>query len=398
MKPVSKVRVVVNNLTSTYPRLGSIDLLRGLVMVIMALDHVRWYFSSAHFDPTDLSRTDAALFFTRWITHFCAPVFFLLAGPSAFLSTTRGRTRSELAFYLLTRGLWLMVLELTIVAFAWTFNFHHEKLGLGVIWALGCSMVILAGLVYLPSSAIAAFGILMIVSHNLFDNVRVENVEALRILWAVFHSRESIQITPTLSIAPSYPLIPWVGVMAVGYALGPLLSHGCEARQRQVLVLGAALTLAFVVLRIENAYGDPRPWSEYQNELFTVLSFLNTTKYPPSLLYLLMTLGPAIAALPLLARVSGPLAHFFIFFGRVPLFYYILHLYLIHTLALGAGYLSGYEIQAFLSPFWLFPKDYGFSLPIVYSIWIAVVFLLYPVCLWYGNVKASGRYWVLSYL
>jgi uncharacterized membrane protein len=381
-----------------YSRWDSVDLLRGLVMVIMALDHVRDHFTDAHFSPTDLAHTNAALFFTRWVTHFCAPIFFFLAGLGAFLSTTRGKTRSELAFYLFTRGLWLMVLELTVVSFAWAFNFTHNVYVLQVIWALGCSMVVLAGLVYLPIWVIAFFSILLIAGHNLFDGIRAGDLEALGPLWAILHSGEKIQVTPTLTLNPLYPLVPWIGVMAAGYAFGPVVLQGLKERQRMVLGLGAMLTAVFVLLRVENAYGDPTPWSEQSSQLFTVSSFLNTTKYPPSLLYLLMTLGPALVALVLCERASGPVARFFIAFGRVPLFFYILHLYLIHTLALGAGYLSGYDIQAFLTVFVFFPEEYGYSLPIVYLVWLMVVFMLYPVCIWYGTVKASQRHRVLSYL
>ncbi|ADE15982.1 conserved hypothetical protein [Nitrosococcus halophilus Nc 4] len=377
-------------------RLISIDLLRGWVMVIMALDHVRDHFTNAHFDPTDLSQTNAALFFTRWITHFCAPVFFFLAGVSAFLSTTRGRTRTELAFYLFTRGLWLMLLEITLVGFAWTFNFSHGEIGLAVIWALGGAMVVLAGLVYLPRWAIAAFGLVLVAGHNLFDGLEAEGI--WKGIWAILHSREAIPITANLSLDPFYPLIPWIGVMAVGYAFGPLLLQERPQRQRQMLVLGALLTGLFIVLRAVNGYGDSHPWSIQQSRLFTLLSFLDTTKYPPSLLYLLMTLGPAIAALALLEKVSGAWTRFFIVFGQVPLFFYLLHLYLIHLLALGVGYLSGYNIQAFLTPFWLFPKDYGFGLPLIYLLWIGLIFALYPVCIGYRQLKINRRHWLLSYL
>lgn len=380
-------QAVPGRLTDSYSRRNSVDLLRGLVMVLMALDHVRWVFSDAHFSPTDLSRTTAALFFTRWITHFCAPVFFLLAGVGAFLSTTHGRTRSELSLYLFTRGVWLIVLELTVVSFAWTFSFDHSVYELQVIWALGCSMVVLAGLVYLPLGAMCAFSVLMIVSHNLFDGVRAEDLKALGPLWAILHSGERIQVTSGLVLYPLYPLVPWIGVMAAGYGFGPRLLRELQERPQWVVALGTLLTAAFVILRATNLYGDPHPWSEQQDGLFTVLSFLNTTKYPPSLLYLLMTLGPAITALALFERVSGPTARFLIVFGRVPLFFYILHLYLIHALAVAAGSMSGYDTEG-----------YGFSLPIVYSIWIAVVFMLYPICRWYMGVKASRRYVALSYL
>lgn len=384
------------NLKASAARLDSIDLLRGLVMVLMALDHVRGHFTQAHFDPTDLSQTDAPLFFTRWITHICAPVFFFLAGVSAFMSTTRGRTRPELAYYLLTRGLWLMLLEVTLVRFAWTFSFSYGEIGLAVIWALGCAMVVLAGLVYLPQWAIAAFGLVLIAGHNLFDGLEAEGM--WQAIWAILHSGETIPLTATLSLDPVYPLIPWIGVMAVGYVFGPLLLQEQARRQRQVLILGAALTGLFVLLRAVNVYGDPEPWSVQQSSLFTLLSYLGTTKYPPSLLYLLMTLGPALIILALLEQASGAWTRFLIVFGQVPLFYYILHIYVIHLLAVGAAHLSGHNFQALLLPFWLFPKDYGFGLPVIYLLWIGLLFALYPVCVWYRQLKIDRRHWLLSYL
>ena len=379
-------------------RWEAIDALRGVVMVLMALDHVRDHFTDAHFSPTDLSHTTAALFFTRWVTHFCAPAFFLLAGLGASLSLGRGKTRSTLAFYLVTRGLWLMVLEVTVVSFAWTFNFTPTMYELGVIWALGCSMLMLAGLVYLPRALIAAFAVLLIGGHNLFDALRAEDLKAWGPLWAILHTGEDIALTSTLTIDPFYPLVPWIGVMALGYALGPMLEKGALRSRRLLLGMGMTLTAAFVLLRVANAYGDPAPWSAQPSALVTVLSFLNTTKYPPSLLFLLMTLGPTMMALALFDRTPGLLTRLFIVFGRVPLFFYLVHLYWIHGLAVAAGYLSGFDPHAFLTLFVAFPQEYGFSLPVVYCIWIGVVVMLYPLCRWYGAIKASRPYQALGYL
>jgi len=377
----------------------AVDALRGVVMALMALDHVRDYFTGAHFSPTDLAHTTAALFFTRWVTHFCAPVFFLLAGLGAFLSLSRGKTHSTLAFYLVTRGLWLIVLEMTVVSFAWTFNFTPTVYELGVIWALGCSMVMQGGLVYLPRPLIAAFAVLLIVGHNLFDALRAEDLKAWGPLWAILHTGEDIALTSTLTIDPFYPLVPWVGVMALGYALGPMLEKGAPGPRRLLLGAGMMLTAAFVLLRVANGYGDPAPWSAQPSAILTVLSFLNTTKYPPSLPYLLMTLGPALMAFALFVdKTGGAVARFFIVFGQAPLFFYLVHLYVIHGLALGAGYLSGYDLRAFLALFVSFPQDYGFSLPVVYWIWIGVVVTLYPLCRWYGAIKASRHHQALAYL
>jgi uncharacterized membrane protein len=358
-------------------------------MVLMALDHVRDYFSNAHVDVTDLAQTTPALFLTRWVTHFCAPVFIFLAGTSAFLSRGRGKTSAELSRFLLKRGIWLVVLELTVVRFAWFFNLDYSMFALQVIWAIGMSMVVLSVLVLLPVAAVAAFGITLIATHNLFDGIAPERFGPLAWLWCVLHVRR----VPVL-----YPLVPWVGVMAAGYALGPVLLREPARRRRALLTLGLGSIAAFVVLRALNLYGDPRPWSAQASGTLTVLSFLNVTKYPPSLLFVAMTLGPAIASLPLLERAAGPVAGFFTTFGRVPLFFYVVHLYLIHALAIGAAYLTGHDVRAFLSGFFAFPKEYGFALPVVYLVWVAVVAALYPACRWFAGVKRRRRDVWLSYL
>ncbi len=379
---------------SVSPRLDSVDLLRGLVMVIMALDHVRDFFTNAEFSPTDLSQTSAVLFFTRWITHFCAPVFFFLAGTGAFLSLSRGRSRSELACYLLTRGLCLVILELTVISFAWTFNVGWPFIELAVIWALGWSMVILAGLVFLPLRAITAIGLLMIFTHNLLDRVNPEDFSEPdgTLGWRAW----LFSVLHFLNPPVIYPLIPWVGVMAVGFAFGAVLPVSGASRLRLIL-LGISLSGAFIILRWANLYGDPAPWSFQHSDLFTVMSFLNTTKYPPSMLYLLMTLGPPVVLLALVQNVTNPLSRFLIIFGRVPLFFYILHLYLIHGLALIAGVLTGYDASALLTFPFYFPPGYGFSLPVVYLIWILVIAALYPICAWFARVKARRTDALLGY-
>src|SRR5215471_7361808 len=309
------------------PRLESVDLLRGLAIVIMALDHVRDFFSHdlLYFSPTDLTKTSAALFLTRWITHFCAPVFCFLAGTGAFLSFGRGKTKGELAKFLVTRGLWLVFLELTFVRFAWTFSLGFSE-NAGVIWALGWSMVALAALIYLPVWAIAAFGIVMIGTHNLFDSVPPEAFGPLGWLWNVLHAGGPINLSPTYTFYIQYPLVPWIGVMDAGYAYGAVVKLDRGQRRRRTLWLGINLCAAFVVIRATNIYGDPFPWSRQQSLLFTVFSFVNCEKYPPSLLYLLMTLGPAFIVLALLDRNLGNFWRPFIVFGRVPLFFYIVHI------------------------------------------------------------------------
>jgi len=374
------------------PYIVSVDLLRGLVMVLMALDHVRWFFTDAGFSPTDLSRTDAALFFTRWVTHFCAPAFVFLAGTSAFLSATRGLSRPQLARRLFTRGLWLVFLEVTAVRLAWVFNLDYSQLGLGVIWALGWSMVALAALVYLPRWAIACAGIGMIVAHNLLDGLQLDSFRALdgSLQWQgwllnVLHVPDS---------PISYPLIPWIGVMAAGYAFGPILLMPPGRRQRLLLAWGTAIIAAFVLLRLYNGYGDPRPWASQETATFTLLSFLNTSKYPPSLLFLLMTLGPTLVLLAIFERKQarqGLLSRLLIVFGRVPLFFYLLHLYVIHGLVITFVVAMNRDIEPFLASFDAFPSWWGFGLPAVYLIWVAVTLLLYPLCRWFAAVKARHK-------
>jgi len=403
--PIAPVTTVERDVTSVgaRTRLEAVDLLRGLVMVIMALDHTRDFFHSGAllFDPTDLTKTTPALFLTRWITHFCAPVFVFLAGTGAFLSLSRGKTKPQLSWFLLTRGVWLIFLELTVVRFGWFFELNlADFIFVQVIWALGWSMLALAALIYLPLWALAAFGVTMIAGHNLLDRVGPESFGALGWLWQVLHVQGPIEHRSGFMFLVQYPLIPWIGVMAAGYGFGRLLLFEQVRRRKILLRLGLGLTAIFVVLRLTNFYGDPQPWAVQQTPLDTLLSFLNCQKYPPSLLFLLMTLGPAIALLPLLERWTGPLARFFVTFGRVPLFYYLLHIPLLHLLAIIFAYgrygNQVFELAANNQP----PPGYGYGLVVVYLVWIgAVVLLLYPASRWFAGVKERHRRstW-LSYL
>ncbi|HEV3467850.1 MAG TPA: heparan-alpha-glucosaminide N-acetyltransferase domain-containing protein [Pyrinomonadaceae bacterium] len=389
-------------------RLDSVDFLRGLVMVIMALDHVRFFLHRdviLGVDPLDLTKTNAALFFTRWITHFCAPVFVFLAGTGAYLSARRGKTKNELARFLLTRGLWLILLEFTLVKFGWTFSFDYHLTFAVVLWALGWAMVALAGLVYLPVWAAAAVGVAMIAGHNLLDGVQPESFGGFRWLWVVLHGTGPLQPTPGRSLVVTYPLVPWVGVMAAGYGFGALLSGERRARRRVLLRLGAGLTLAFILIRAANVYGDPQPWAPQKDLLLTALSFLNCEKYPPSLLFLLMTLGPSMFVLALFDGGPGALSRPFVVFGRVPLFYYLLHFPLIHLFAVALSYARyGQAPWLFTNPPWgpdlmrAFPSDYGYNLLVVYAVWVAAVAVLYPACKWFAGVKRRRRDAWLSYL
>jgi len=381
-------------------RLDSVDLLRGLVMIIMALDHVRVFLHHATplFDPTDLARTNAPLFLTRWVTHFCAPVFVFLAGTGAFLSGARGKTRGELSRFLLTRGLWLVFLELTVIRLAWTFDPTYSVTPLQVIWAIGWSMVVLSALIYLPTWAVTTFGVAVIALHNLLDPLTSASFGPLGWLWSILHTGEPLEPFAGRQFIPVYPLIPWVGVMAAGYGLGPVLLLERERRRRLLLRLGVGLTLAFVVLRALNFYGDPRPWSLQESGLFTLFSFFNTHKYPPSLLFLLMTLGPALVALRLFDRGTGRLARPLVTFGRVPLFYYVLHLYLIQMLAVVFAIARyGPRVgEAFAGG--RLPPDYGYGLSVIYAVWLGVVAALYLPCRWFAGLKRRRREAWLSYL
>jgi len=381
-------------------RLGSVDLLRGMVMALMALDHVRDYFTDARFYPLDLTQTNILLYMTRWITHFCAPVFVFLAGTGAFLSLTRGKTVPELSRFLFTRGLWLVFIELTVVRFGWLFNIDYT-LAIGqVIWAIGWSMVALAVLIRFPVKVATIFGLLMIALHNLFDDVTPDQLGIFGWPWQILHAGGPINYMQGYSFLVAYPLIPWIGVMAVGYGFGTILIKEASARRKTLLRLGLAITAGFILIRATNLYGDPNQWSQQKDVVFTAFDFINCEKYPPSLLYLMITLGPAIAVLPLLERARGWMAQFFIVFGRVPMFFYIIHIPLIHGLALLAAYLTGYDTGFMFGnvPPWEWPPGYGFGLPVVYVVWGGVVLALYPVCKWFAEVKKRRKDVWLSYL
>jgi uncharacterized membrane protein len=364
-------------------------------MVIMVLDHVRDYFTEVRFDPTDVTRTNLALFATRWITHFCAPVFIFLAGASGWIAGTR-RTRGQLARFLLSRGLWLILLEVTVISLGWYFNFQWAMGARAqVIWAIGASMVVLAGLVYLPRAAVAAFGLALVLGHNLLDGIAPETLGVFAPLWHALHVPGPLSIVP---VFVTYPLVPWVGVMALGYAAGPAVFSQDPGAPRRLAWAGALMVLGCVVLRTLNGYGDPSPRLDDESPTILAMSFLNVTKYPPSLLYLLVTLGPALVALALLRRARGPVADVVVTFGRVPFLFYVAHLYLVHALAVGAGVAQGYPDSAMRTLYRFLPEGYGFGLPVVYLVWLSVVAALYPVCRRYSTHKARSRAWWLSYL
>jgi uncharacterized membrane protein len=375
-------------------------------MVIMALDHTRDFFSNATYNPLDLARTDVALFLTRWITHFCAPVFIFLAGTSAFLSqgtsqsSENSRTKSQLARFLLIRGALLVILELTIVHFGWNFNFNYDFTLAQVIWAIGWSMLVLAGLVFLPTRSVLAFGVIMITGHNLLDGIRPASFGDAAWLWTILHSPGTLRPLPGVQLYTLYSLIPWVGVMAAGYGIGPLFLQERADRRRWLVVIGLALTVLFAILRATNLYGDPRPWTPQRDTIFTILSFINCEKYPPSLLFLLMTLGPALILLAAFDTELGnvkAIGRPLVVFGRVPLFYYLLHLPLIHGTALILAYIQSGQTGALFAsrPRAALP---GYDLPVVYLVWLGIVLGLFPICWAYMRLKRRYPNSVLRYV
>ena len=384
------------------PRIESIDLLKGLVMIVMALDHIRDYFhySAFFFDPNNPELTTIPIFLTRWVTNFCAPIFCFLAGLSAFFVGRRKQTK-ELSMFLLKRGLWLVFIEMTIVNFAWYFDIQFRTPGLFVIWSLGISMIALSAVVHLPYKAILIFSILLIFGHNLLDSIHFEG----SVLWSIIHDMRVFTLSTGNKFYIDYPIVPWIAVMSLGYCFGKLYdpTFHIANRRKMLNILGVSAILLFAILRTVNLYGDPAPWMEYNTTTQTLLSVLATTKYPPSLSFLLMTLGPAFLFLANSESLKGRVVNFFGTFGRVPFFYYILHLYLIHILAMIAAQLTGFGWEIMILTDWVVfvpeLKGYGFNLWVVYTVWIVVIALLYPLCKRFDIYKQNHKEkWWLSYL
>lgn len=385
-------------------RIASIDILRGAVMIIMALDHVRdfLHIHGADDTPTNLATTTAALFFTRWITHFCAPVFVFLSGTSAFLSGQR-QTKAQLSAGLVKRGCWLIFIEVLLVTPGWTFDPLYSVLVLQVIWAIGWGMVILGLMVRLPLAVIASAGLVLVFGHNLLDTLP-PGQGAVKVLGDILLRADFVfyPLGGGHSALVLYTILPWTGVMLLGYGLGYLYRRGADAARRRSFLwwTGVAVVLLFMVLRYTQVYGDPAPWSPQKNRLFTLLSFLNTTKYPPSLLYLSMTLGPALMALALLEGAGSRVAEVVRLYGRVPFFYYVCHIFLIHAVTLVCFYLSGFGADQIRDPASIFlfrPAHFGYSLGAVYMVWAAVVAALYLPVRWYNRYKSSHDHWWLRY-
>ena len=410
-------------------RLSAIDKLRGLVMVLMVLDHALFYFTDPSISPVDLSRTTPGLFLSEWVTHYCAPVFFLLAGVGTYLQIARGATKREVAKFLLIRGLLLIVLDMTVVQWALYFRFDFSLFVMQpdgeiarifvftplVLWGLGLSMIMLAAVLWLPTSAVGIFGITLILVHNMFDQVNADYVQQLKTgesapwAWLVLHQVGTWLVSDQFRILIDFPLIPWVGVMAAGYGLGPLFLKNRTLRRRVLALSGAAMILAFLSLRELGRYGDPAPFKSYAESFLTVLSFINCEKYPASLQFLLMTLGPALLVLAVLDRepaVDGSerlvdrILRPFRLFGRVPLFFYLGQWVVLHFLALALAWIQHrptdwlFKTLDIVSPQANFPDwdptaDVG--LRYVYGAWILSVLLLYPACLWFARLKDRHR-------
>jgi uncharacterized membrane protein len=398
---------VIPAISAQSSRIVSLDIFRGLIMVVMALDHTRDFFTNLPFEPETLSRTWPTLFFTRWITHFCAPMFFLLAGTGAYLYGHR-RTSADLTRFLWTRGLWLIALEFTIVGTAWSFQIPFGFFG--VIWALGASMVLMAAIVRLPMRWIAGLSVAMIALHDLLDRLRPAQFGSLAWLWSILHRRGGVMLPFGVREFVLFPLIPLVGVMTGGYVVGQVYTMERARRKKLLMTAGAVMIALFVFLRLTNLYGNPPAGlgGVSQGDFHlqpmlskTVILFLDVEKYPPSLQFLLMTIGPSLLLLAWLDRVSVPrgLRALWIF-GRVPMFFYVLHLYLIHSLAIIVAALRGQSVGWLLhgAIFGETPAGYGYNLPFVYLMWITAVALLYFPCRWFAEMKRRRHEWWLSYL
>ena len=388
-------------------RQTAIDAVRGVVMVVMALDHVRDLVHSGamSFSPEDLARTTPALFLTRWITHVCAPAFVFLAGLGAYRRLRRDGSRSRLAAYLVTRGLWLILVELTLLRFALNFRmFGGDPWLMLVLCAVGLSMLVLASLITLPARIIGAIGIAIVALHNLLDSVQAQQLGSLAPLWLVLHQQGVFPVAGQ-AVVVAYPMLPWVGVLAIGFAAGTLYDLDSSSRRRTLVWTGTGLMLAFVALRALNLYGDPQPWASQTTPVLTLLSFLRTTKYPPSLLFLLMTLGPVLLALAWFDRGQPTTRYPLAVIGRVPLFYYVGHFLLAHVIASCLVWVryGDFPLSFLSGPFpsvggtrEAFPPDIGWPLWVVYAVWFFVVLAMYPACTWYGRLKSRHRdtWWV----
>ena len=406
-------KLFMENLSTARHRIQSIDVLRGLVMVIMALDHVRDFFYKVNLEtagaaatgPTDLETTHPMLFFTRWITHFCAPIFVFLSGTSIYLMSQK-KTKKEISSFLITRGIWLVLVEVMIITFGWTFNPLYNLLILQVIWAIGISMILMGLLVQLPFKVIFALGILIVFGHNILDYESVsEGLKGSAFADLLYFSNFSVyNLFTDHFVIIVYSFLPWTGVMMLGYCFGKLYEQGVDAawRRKKLIQLGLGLLTLFVLLRFSNIYGDPVAWTtQPRGPVYTFLSFLNVNKYPPSLLFLSVTIGTGLLFLAFIEKIKNRFTTVMNIYGRVPMFYYILHFYIIHTLVVIVFYLQGFGSEDIVTPnvpFLFKPQAFGFNLWGVYAVWLFVVIVLYPLCKKYNNYKSTHQKWWLGYL
>jgi uncharacterized membrane protein len=386
-------------------RIESIDLLRGLVMIIMALDHTRDFFhvQANIADPLDLAITTPFLFFTRWITHFCAPVFVFLTGASAYFQSLR-KTKKELSLFLIKRGLWLILLEATLISFAWSFDIHYSFFILQVIWAIGISMVLLGLAIMLPFAAVLTIGLVIVLGHNSLDFYEAHLKSSPGFLYDLIHRQNSYPLWGQHSLMIFYPFMAWTGLMFLGYCFGKVFINTDPAKRMKVLTMwGGGLILFFVALRATNTYGDPSHWAVQKNATFTFLSFIKVQKYPPSLLYMCATIGPALLFLAWVGNAGSRLAKVITVYGRVPFLYYVAHIYLIHLAVTAVFFARGHSLSegingASHTPFNFVVSGEGFNLGIVYLIWLLMVAALYPLCKKYSEYKLTHKQWWLSYL
>ena len=392
----------MTQIPSPKQRISSLDLVKGLAMIIMALDHVRDYVHAPAFlfDPADPEQTSLAIFFTRWVTHFCAPAFSLLAGMSAYL-VGRRKSKNELSAFLLKRGIWLVFIELTLVNFGWLFDVAHGTILLQVIWSLGISMIVLAGLVHLKRYIVLVFSLILIFGHNLLDRIELND----SIAWALVHQLNIFALSDNLMFVVGYPIIPWIAVMSLGYCFGSFYQSSEDPSSRLLAfnLIGLSAIALFIVLRSTNLYGDPLDFRQFETLSKSLVSFLNPTKYPPSLRFLLMTLGGTFLLLANCEKWKGKAVDFISTFGRVPFFYYIIHIYLIHLIAFALATLTGFSWEKnMVLVTWGIAENpipgYGFPLWVVYLVWIFVIILLYPICRKFDQYKQGNKdKWWLSY-
>lgn len=391
--------------SSTFFRVHSVDLLRGLVMIIMALDHVREFIHAEALiaDPLNLQTTTPALFFTRWITHFCAPIFVFLAGTSAYLQSLR-KDKKELRIFLVKRGLWLIFVEIFIMSFAFTFDPAYPTIFFQTIWAIGISMVILGIMLWLPFRAILFIGLVIVLGHNTLDFYEATYKGQYSIIYSLMHRFGFYQPTTNHSLIILYPFLPWTGLMMLGYCFGRILTGYDGIKRNKILAwLGVSIILFFIALRATNLYGDAQHWSTQKNSLYTAFSFIDTVKYPPSLLFMCMTLGPGILFLSLFVNARSTIAKVIMVYGRVPFFYFILHFFLVHFISMvlffarGHSFAEGWRVNPNIPFNFVLPGE-GYSLGITYLVWLFVLIIMYPLCKWFSNYKLKHKKWWLSYL